>query len=127
MSLISISILFYLFNLAFSQEIVTLTDDTIDDLQKGTWLVKFYAPWCGHCTRMQPEFRKLAGEMAGIVNIAEVDCTVQKVAAQKYGIRGYPTLKLFVDGHEIPYESSDRTADAMKAFITGIPFSFLMF
>lgn len=122
MQFVTIFFLIYLFNLVFSQEIITLTDSNIDNLQKGTWFVKFYAPWCGHCTRMQPAFKQLAQEMGGSVNIAEVDCTVQKDSAARFGIRGYPTLKLFVNGQVIPYESSERTVDAMKAFITGMTY-----
>lgn len=114
-----------------SSDIITLTDETIDQVATGTWFVKFYAPWCGHwyvclrrvlvlivSTRMQPAFQNLASSGTG-VNVAELDCTVHKQGAARFQIRGYPTLKFFKDGIEIPYESGDRGLTAMQDFITG--------
>ena len=49
----------------------------------GDWLVKFYAPWCGHCTKLAPTWEKLAEELKGVVNVAKVDVT----AAREIGTR----------------------------------------
>lgn len=61
-------------------------------------LVKFYAPWCGHCKKIAPEFES-ASEILDPegVTLAEVDCTADesKDVCSKYGVRGYPTLKIF--------------------------------
>jgi thioredoxin-like negative regulator of GroEL len=68
---------------------------------------------------MQPDFRALAS--AGTdVNVAELDCTVHKQAAGHFQVRGYPTLKFFKDGIEIPYDATDRSLIAMKEFVTGM-------
>lgn len=42
-------------------------------------MVEFYAPWCGHCKRLAPEWKKAANRLKGKVTLGQVDCTVEQV------------------------------------------------
>uniref|UniRef100_A0A1I8EAK4 protein disulfide-isomerase n=1 Tax=Wuchereria bancrofti TaxID=6293 RepID=A0A1I8EAK4_WUCBA len=67
-------------------------------------LVKFYAPWCGHCRKLAPEYEKAARKLksAGI-KLAEVDSTVEKSLSAEFDITGYPTLCIFRNGKKFDY------------------------
>ena len=78
-------------------EVVQLSSATFDDVVKDPSkdvFVKFYAPWCGHCVRMQPAWEELSKNSNGVV-IAELDATAHQAPASRFGVRGFPTIKLF--------------------------------
>jgi protein disulfide-isomerase A1 len=75
-------------------------------------LVKFFAPWCGHCKKMAPAYEQLSEEDLPNVVIAEVDATVES----EYNVKGYPTLKWFVNTTENDF-TGGRDFESMKAFI----------
>ncbi|KAK4536607.1 hypothetical protein CDCA_CDCA09G2632 [Cyanidium caldarium] len=60
-----------------------------------TWLVEFYAPWCGHCRNLEAAWRAAAEKLDGLVRVGAVNCDEETALAQRFGIRGYPTIKLF--------------------------------
>jgi len=105
---------------------VTLTADNFDDVVNGNEfvLVEFFAPWCGHCKKLAPEYAKAAATLKddGVV-LGAVDATVHKDLASKFGVRGYPTLKLFKSGTATEYKGG-RTHDTIVSYIrkaTGPP------
>jgi len=67
----------------------------------------FFAPWCGHCKKLHPEFEAAAAtlEAEGLDNIklAHVDATEETALATDFGVSGYPTLKFFINGEAIDY------------------------
>ena len=81
-------------------EVVILNPDNFDSIVKDPTknvFVKFFAPWCGHCVRMAPAWEELATKFkddASVV-IAEVDASAHQSVGQKYGVRGFPTIKFF--------------------------------
>lgn len=82
--------------------------------------VKFFAPWCGHCKRMKPDWDKLGEKYAGSssVVIADVDCTVERDICSKNGVQGYPTVKYFTaeTGPEGKRYEGARSYDAIESF-----------
>jgi protein disulfide-isomerase A6 len=61
---------------------------------------------CGHCKQLEPEWKKAAGELKGRAKLGTVDATVHGDLAQRYGVKGYPTIKEFVGGKVRDYEVS---------------------
>ncbi len=78
--------------------VIELTDGNFEELVMNSddpWMVEFFAPWCGHCQRLAPEWASAANEMKGRVKFGALDATVHSVKASEYGIRGFPTIKFF--------------------------------
>ncbi|XP_057210618.1 protein disulfide isomerase family A, member 8 isoform X2 [Triplophysa rosa] len=93
-------------------DVLELKDSDFDYLapEHETLLVKFYAPWCGHCKKLAPEFESAANRLKGTVTLAKVDCTANTETCKKYGVTGYPTLKIFRNGQESSSYDGPRSA-----------------
>jgi len=99
--------------------VVILEDNNFySKIKTGTWFVKFYAPWCGHCKSLAPTWDALAGKTAGQFNVAKVDCTIHRAVCSDFGVRGYPTLKLLKDGKAYAF-SGQRTEEAFLTYVNG--------
>ena len=84
--------------------------------QKFT-VVEFYAPWCGHCKSLAPEWASAAGKLKKMgVLLAKVDADQHKSLAEKYGVSGYPTIKIFKDGEASEYDGP-REAKGIVKFV----------
>jgi protein disulfide-isomerase A6 len=84
-----------------TDDVIELTDSNFDKLvlqSEDIWLVEFFAPWCGHCKNLAPEWAKAAKELKGKVKLGAVDATVHTVTASRYEVKGYPTIKFFAGG-----------------------------
>lgn len=80
-------------------------------------MVEFYAPWCGHCQALAPEYAAAATELKkdGVV-LAKVDASVENELAHEYNVQGFPTVYFFIDGVHKPY-NGQRTKDAIVTWI----------
>lgn len=76
-------------------------DNFSTEIQKKNHLVMFYAPWCGHCQRLEPiweQIAKMSYNEDSNVKIAKVDCTTDSSLCAEHDVTGYPTLKFFKAG-----------------------------
>lgn len=81
-------------------------------------VVDFWAPWCGPCRMMAPEFAKTAAKMAPNVRFAKINTEEFPAVSQKYGIRGIPLLIVFRNGKEIGRQAGAMPAAQIENFLT---------
>ena len=101
-------------------DVVVLDDSSIERLNSGTWLVEMYAPWCGHCKKLQPAFERAGTALrAGATGAgaAKVDCTVADGACARFDVKSYPTIFATKDGLLYKY-SGGRAAEDLVRFVT---------
>lgn len=110
---------------AFASNVVEANTKTFDLLVgKTPALVEFYAPWCGHCKTLAPTYEKLADLFSGSkdkVKIVKVDADGDgKELGQKFGIKGFPTIKWFPGGADSGPEDYEggRDLDDLTDFVT---------
>merc|ERR1712032_1512985 len=90
-------VLFVAITRNISASVIQLNPETYDSITDGkTVFIKFFAPWCGHCKKMAPDWEKLSEEWEGntVGLVAEVDCTAEgKELCETNSVKGFPTLK----------------------------------
>ncbi|PWN48842.1 hypothetical protein IE53DRAFT_333008 [Violaceomyces palustris] len=80
-------------------------------------LVEFYAPWCGHCKALAPEYDTASVELIKEnIKLAKVDCTVEGDLCNQYDVKGYPTLKVFRSGSSVDY-NGPRKSDGIISYM----------
>ncbi|XP_020202358.1 protein disulfide isomerase-like 1-4 [Cajanus cajan] len=101
------------------KDVVVLKASNFTDVVKSNRfvMVEFYAPWCGHCQALAPEYAAAATELKGEnVVLAKVDATEETELGQQYDVQGFPTVYFFIDGIHKPY-NGQRTKDAIVSWI----------
>lgn len=103
------------------KEVLVLTDANFNKAisDNKLILVEFYAPWCGHCKSLAPEYEKAAvilKEKNSEVLLAKIDATENKDMAEKFNIEGFPTLKFFDNGKDSDYNGG-RTAEEIVSWL----------
>ncbi|XP_012254956.1 protein disulfide-isomerase A6 homolog [Athalia rosae] len=99
-----------------SSDVVDLTPSNFDRLvlqSDHVWIVEFYAPWCGHCQQLVPEYGKAATALKGVIKVGAVNADEHKSLAGKYSVQGFPTIKVFGSDKNKPEDyNGARTAQA---------------
>ncbi|XP_071734861.1 protein disulfide isomerase-like 1-4 [Rutidosis leptorrhynchoides] len=101
------------------QDVVVLTESNFTDFIDSNRyvMVEFYAPWCGHCKALAPEYAAAATDLIDEnVVLAKVDAQEESEVAETYEVQGFPTILFFVDGVHKPY-LGQRTKDAIVNWI----------
>jgi len=120
----SLSLVFFLVACAttvYAGDVIDLTDATFDsEVNKYDFiLVEFFAPWCGHCKKLAPEYEKAATRLKREdppIPLAKVDCTANSDSCSKHGVSGYPTLKMFRGGQASDY-NGPRQEDGIVSYV----------
>nr|CAH0100437.1 unnamed protein product [Daphnia galeata] len=108
---------------ANADSVVDLVDDDFDSKLASfeTALVMFYAPWCGHCKRLKPEFEKAASMLKSNdppITLAKVDCTEGgKSTCNRFSVQGYPTIKIFKNGEVSSDYNGPRESAGIAKFM----------
>lgn len=92
--------------------------------KSGYWLVKFHAPWCGHCKRMAPAYESVAkhfhaldADLPGSVRVGKVDGTTEGSLQRQFDVQGYPTVLLLHSGRKVAVFNGERSFAAIVAFV----------
>lgn len=111
-----------LFAVVMGSDVIELTDTDFDS-KIGTFstaLVEFFAPWCGHCKKLAPEYEKAATSLkksGSSIALIKVDCTANTAVCGKYDVSGYPTLKIFQGGEKTKDYDGPRQSDGIISYM----------
>lgn len=90
-------------------------------------MVEFFAPWCGHCKNLEPEYISAANRLNGFARLVQVDCdnSVNRELCGRYDVKGFPTLKIFNSGVPTDYNGERNRKGIVDSLIPLIPSKFV--
>jgi protein disulfide-isomerase A1 len=107
--------------LVSASDVHDLKTDTFKDFISSHDLVlaEFFAPWCGHCKALAPEYETAATALKEKeIPLAKVDCTEEAELCKEYGVEGYPTIKVFRGPENPSPYTGQRKSDAYVIYMS---------
>jgi len=98
-----------LFSLVFivSISVIELTSENFHHKlgqknKKVIWIINYFAPWCGHCQQLAPEWTTVAKSLSALsfVNVASVNCQIEVSLCSSQRVLSYPDIRLYPAGSE---------------------------
>lgn len=80
-------------------------------------LVDLWAPWCGPCRMVSPELEKVAGDLAGMVKLVEINIDDSPKIAERFAVQAVPTLLLIRNGRVIARQAGAAPAPALRQWV----------
>ena len=89
----------------------------LDESKTRPVVVDFWAPWCSPCKSLKPVLEKLAAEYDGAFRLAKINSDDNQELATRYGVRGIPSVKAFVNGEAVDAFSGALPEGEVRAFL----------
>ena len=106
------------------EDVVVLDKDTLEATiysSEDAWLLELYAPWCGHCKTLRPEWAKLATLLKGEIKVAKIDASVNRQFDKTYDLKGYPHVVMIPAGSTPLTQDQKTKKSSINTKAPGLP------